>query len=157
MSDDPNTDEQKQQEQGEQQPPPPPDATPQNAPPDGGQAAPDGVQSDAEGNVTVPGPKPISRGAQVRLTGEARDAARGGVSSTMEGNVIAKQALEADGLVADGYTPDGTTRTGKPPADTVVTEEGEPIGEVPATGESRVKTEPDVLETEAEKPQQPKE
>jgi hypothetical protein len=110
--------------------------------------------SDGDGNLTVPGPRPVSRGAQVILTGEAQAAARGGLSSTLEGNTLAKQKLENEGLVADGYGPDGSTSTGKPPADPVVTEQGDPVGEVPATGDTQVNVVPDVLETEAEKPKE---
>ena len=62
--------------------------------------------------VKVEGRKAPTRGAQVRLTGEAQEAARGGFPGDIEGNVVVKQALEADGTVPDGYTPDGTTRTG---------------------------------------------
>jgi hypothetical protein len=72
--------------------------------------------------VHVEGGSP-SRGAQVILTGEAQDAARGGLAGDIEGNTLAKRALEADGTVADGTTPDGSTLTGKPPADVVVTEQ----------------------------------
>jgi hypothetical protein len=121
---------------------------------DPNETAPTQSSSDGDDNLTVPGPKPVSRGAQVRLTGEAQDAARGGLSSTMEGNVLAKQKLENDGLVADGYGPDGSTTSGKPPADPVVTEQGDPVGDVPATGDTQVNVVPDVLETEAEKPKE---
>jgi hypothetical protein len=110
--------------------------------------------SDGEGNLTVPGPRPTSRGAQVILTGEALDAARGGLSSTMEGNVLAKQKLENEGAVADGYGPDGSTTSKKPPADPVITEQGDPVGDVPATGDTRVNVVPDKLETEADKPKE---
>jgi hypothetical protein len=89
-----------------------------------------------------------SRGAQVILTGEAQDAARGGLAGDLEGNVLAKRALEADGTVADGTTPDGTTRTGKPPADVVVSEEAKPGGTEPAApGTTRVEsTNPQTVE-----------
>jgi hypothetical protein len=116
--------------------------------------APTQSSSDGDGNLTVPGPRPSSRGAQVILTGEAQDAARGGLSSTMEGNTLAKQKLENDGLVADGYGPDGSTTSKRPPADVVVTEQGDPVGDVPATGDTRVNVVPDVRETEAEKPKE---
>ena len=58
--------------------------------------------------VHVEGGSP-SRGAQVILTGEGRDAARGGLAGDIEGNTLAKRALEADGTIADGTTPDGST------------------------------------------------
>lgn len=89
--------------------------------------------------VTVEGQMAPTRGAQVRLTGDAVIAARGGFPGDIEGNTVVKQALEADGTVADGYTPDGTTRTGKPPVDGVATVQGEPGGEAPAaSGTTRV-------------------
>jgi hypothetical protein len=57
-------------------------------------------------------------------------------------NTVAKEALEADGTVADGYSVDGSTRTGKPPADVVVTTEHEPGGDEPAAeGTTRVEVE----------------
>lgn len=152
MSDDPNKDQGEHHDDAPRQPLSP--DLPASQPGEG--EAPAQSSSDADGNLTVPGPRPVSRGAQVRLTGEARDAARGGLSSDMEGNALAKAAMEADGTVADGYSPDGSTRTGKPPADPVVTQEGDPIGDVPAT-ETRVTVEPDRLETEhpeGDKPQE---
>lgn len=80
-----------------------------------------------------------ARGAQVILTGEAQDAARGGLAGDMTENTLAKRALEADGTVADGTTPDGSTLTGKPPADVVVTEQAQPGGQPPAKpGSTRV-------------------
>lgn len=89
--------------------------------------------------VKVDGPQYPSRGAQVRLTGEAQTAARGGMGGDIEENTMVKKALEADGTVADGYTPDGSTRTGKPAADDVVTTEAQAGGEVPAEeGTTRV-------------------
>ena len=105
--------------------------------------------------VQVEGPAPPSRGAQVRLTGEARDAARGGVSQTLEGNTLAKEALEADGSVADGLSPDGSTRTGKPAADPVVTEQGQPSGQEPAAaGSTRVESTDPAQEGPQEAPKQ---
>ena len=92
----------------------------------------------AEPTVTVEGGAP-SRGAQVILTGEAQTAARGGLAGDIEGNTIAKRAMEADGTVADGSTPDGSTLTGKPAADVPVTEDGKAGGTVPAApGTTRV-------------------
>jgi hypothetical protein len=92
------------------------------------------------GEVHVAGGSP-SRGAQVILTGEAQDAARGGLAGDLEGNTLAKRALEADGTVADGTTPDGSTLTGKPAADVAVTEEAKPGGETPAEpGSTRVES-----------------
>jgi hypothetical protein len=92
------------------------------------------------GEVHVEGGSP-SRGAQVILTGEAQDAARGGLAGDLEGNTLAKRALEADGTVADGTTPDGSTLTGKPAADVAVTEEAKPGGETPAEpGSTRVES-----------------
>lgn len=94
-----------------------------------------------EEKVTVAGPRASTRGAQVRLTGEAQEAARGGMADDMEGNLIAKQAMEADGTVADGLSADGTTRTGEQQADVVVTQGGETPGEIPAApGTTRVET-----------------
>jgi hypothetical protein len=95
--------------------------------------------ADASGDtVHVEGGAP-SRGAQVILTGEAQTAARGGLAGDLEGNTLAKRALEADGTVADGSTPDGSTSTGKPPADVVVTEQAQPGGSQPAEpGTTRV-------------------
>lgn len=90
--------------------------------------------------VHVEGGSP-SRGAQVILTGEAQTAARGGLAGDIEGNTLAKRALEADGTVADGTTPDGSTLTGKPAADIAVTEEAKPGGETPAEpGTTRVES-----------------
>jgi hypothetical protein len=95
-----------------------------------------------EPTVQVEGGSP-SRGAQVILTGEAQTAARGGLAGDLEGNTLAKRALEADGTVADGTTPDGSTLTGKPPADVVVTEQAEPSGAQPAEpGTTRVESTP---------------
>ena len=92
-----------------------------------------------EDTVHVEGGSP-SRGAQVILSGQAQTAARGGLAGDLEGNTLAKRALEADGTVADGSTPDGSTLTGKPPADVVVTEEAKAGGEKPAEeGSTRVK------------------
>lgn len=102
---------------------------------------PDDVEADGD-PVVVDGPQYPSRGAQVRLTGQAQTAARGGLAGDIEGNTIAKKALEADGTVADGTTPDGSTRTGKPAPDVVVTEEARPGGTTPAEeGTTRVRTE----------------
>jgi hypothetical protein len=90
--------------------------------------------------VKVEGGSP-SRGAQVILSGEAQTAARGGLAGDIEGNTLAKRALEADGTVADGTTPDGSTLTGKPAADVAVTEEAKPGGEMPAEpGTTRVES-----------------
>jgi hypothetical protein len=102
--------------------------------------------------VKVEGPRFPSRGAQVRLTGEAQMAARGGMGGDIEDNTLVKKALEADGTVADGSTPDGSTLTGKPAPDVVVTTEGKADGEVPAEeGTTRVKVEeqepPDTAKT----------
>jgi hypothetical protein len=95
-----------------------------------------------EPEVKIEGPSNPSRGAQVRLTGEAQTAARGGLGGSIEENTVAKEALEADGTVADGYSVDGSTRTGKPPADVVVTAEHEPGGDEPAAeGTTRVEVE----------------
>lgn len=92
------------------------------------------------GTVHVEGGSP-SRGAQVILSGEAQTAARGGLAGDIEGNTLAKKALEADGTVADGTTPDGSTLSGKPAADIAVTEEAEPSGETPAApGTTRVES-----------------
>jgi len=91
--------------------------------------------------VKVEGPGQPSRGAQVILTGEAQTAARGGLAADLDGNTIAKRALEADGTVADGYGVDGSTTSDKPPADVVVTEEGKASGEVPAAEGTRVQVE----------------
>lgn len=82
--------------------------------------------------VVVEGPRSATRGAQVRITGDAQEAARGGLAGDFEGNVRAKQAMEARGEVPDGLTADGTTRTGAPPPDEVVTTKGEPSGDIPA-------------------------
>lgn len=96
-----------------------------------------------EPEVKLEGERFPSRGAQVRLTGEAQMAARGGMGGDIIENTLAKKALEADGTVADGSTPDGSTLTGKPAPDVVVTTEGEPGGEVPAEeGTTRVKAQP---------------
>lgn len=82
-----------------------------------------------------------ARGAQVILSGQAQTAARGGLADSIEGNSLAKRALEADGTVADGSTPDGSTLTGKPAADIAVTEEAKPAGSVPAEpGTTRVES-----------------
>jgi hypothetical protein len=105
-----------------------------------GHAADPVPQPAAEPEVHVEGGSP-SRGAQVILTGEAQDAARGGLAGDIEGNTLAKRALEADGTVADGTTPDGSTLSGKPPADVVVTEQAQPSGEKPAEqGTTRVES-----------------
>jgi hypothetical protein len=105
----------------------PPEPAPEPKPAEGG-----------NDTVHVEGGSP-SRGAQVRLTGEAQTAARGGLGGSIEENTFAKKALEADGTVADGSTPDGSTLTGKPAADVVVTEEAKPSGEEPAAeGTTRV-------------------
>src|SRR5881409_3445515 len=97
----------------------------------------------ADDKVKLEGERVPSRGAQVRLTGEAVVAARGGLGGSIEENTLAKEALEADGTVADGYSPDGTTRTGQPPADAVVTTEAKPGGEQPAEeGTTRVEAQP---------------
>ena len=97
------------------------------------------------GEDTAP---PLTRGGADRSRRGARRcasaamrsvAARGGFPGDIAGNTVVKEALEADGTVADGYTPDGTTRTGKKPADSVVTTEAEPGGEKPAEhGTTRV-------------------
>ena len=101
-------------------------------------AAPAPKPEPAADTVHVEGGVP-SRGAQVILTGEAQTAARGGLAGDLEGNTIAKRALEADGTVADGSTPDGSTLTGKPAADVPVTESAEAGGTVPAApGTTRV-------------------
>ena len=106
----------------------------------------------ADDKVVVQGPGNPSRGAQVRLTGEAQEAARGGLAADIEGNTIAKRALEADGTIADGYSVDGSTITGKPAPDVVVTTEGEPGGEVPAEeGTTRIEVEEPILR-EPDKP-----
>ena len=92
------------------------------------------------GTVEVEGGSP-HRGAQVILTGEGQAAARGGLAGDIEGNTLAKKALEADGTIADGTTPDGSTLTGKPAADIAVTEEAKPSGETPAEpGTTRVES-----------------
>lgn len=97
----------------------------------------------ADPKVKLEGERRPSRGAQVRLTGEAQTAARGGLGGDIEENTLAKKALEADGTVADGSTPDGSTLTGKPPADAVVTTEAKPAGEVPAEeGTTRIEAQP---------------
>lgn len=91
-----------------------------------------------EDKVTVEGQRAPTRGAQVVLTGEAQEAARGGYPGDIEGNTLVKRALEADGTVPDGYGPDGSAAD-KPAADAVVTEGGEPGGSVPAAaGSTRV-------------------
>lgn len=54
---------------------------------------------------------PPARGAQVALTGDAQAAARGELAGDIEGNTLAKKAMEAEGVVADGSTPDGTPAT----------------------------------------------
>jgi hypothetical protein len=96
-----------------------------------------------EDRVKLEGERLPSRGAQVRLSGQAVTAARGGLGGSIEENTLAKEAMEADGTVADGYTVDGTTRTGKPPADVVVTEEHKPGGVEPAAeGTTRVEAPP---------------
>jgi len=88
--------------------------------------------------VVVEGQRVPTRGAQVILTGEAQEAARGGFPGDIEGNTLVKRALEADGTVPDGYGEDG----GKAAADVVVTEGGKPGGAVPAQeGSTRVKVE----------------
>jgi len=93
----------------------------------------------AEPKVKLEGERLPSRGAQVRLTGEAQMAARGGMGGDIEENTLAKKALEADGTVADGSTPDGSTLTGKPAADVVVTTEAGAGGKTPAEeGTTRV-------------------
>jgi len=92
-----------------------------------------------EPKVKVQGERVPSRGAQVILTGEAQDAARGGMGPDIADNVVVKEALEADGTIADGYSVDGSTRTGKPAPDVVV----EADGEVPAEeGSTRVEAPP---------------
>ncbi len=102
----------------------------------------------AEEKVEVSGPRTATRGAQVRITGEATEAARGGMGDDIVANTLAKKALEADGTVPDGLTPDGTTRTGKPPADSVTTEGGEPGGAVQAKeGTTRVEVKEPVAST----------
>lgn len=60
------------------------------------------------------------RGAQVILTGEAQQAARGGAGATRQENIDAMIALIAAGLVADGNTVDGTSLTGEAAYDVVV-------------------------------------
>jgi hypothetical protein len=57
------------------------------------------------------------RGAQVILTGDAQDAARGAAATTMRGNADAIRQLALAGDVATGYGPDGTTLTGAPATD----------------------------------------
>jgi hypothetical protein len=108
----------------------------------------------AENTLKVEGPRVNTRGAQVVLTGEAIEAARGGFPGDIEGNTLVKKALEADGTVADGSTPDGSTLTGKPAPDAVVTTEAIPAGETPATeGTTRVEANP--KPKSAEKPSEP--
>lgn len=60
------------------------------------------------------------RGAQVRLDGEARQLARGGVAARLAENLEAKRVLEAAGAVADGSRPDGSTATGLAAEDEVL-------------------------------------
>lgn len=105
----------------------------------------------ADPKVKVEGERLPSRGAQVRLTGEAQTAARGGMGGDIEENTLVKRALEADGTVADGTTPDGSTLTGKPAPDVVVTTEGKAGGEVPAEeGTTRIEAQdPPVVDKDA--------
>lgn len=84
------------------------------------------------GDTAVPGPRASTRGAQVRLTGDAQEAARGAFGTDTEHNTVIKRQLEQSGAVPDGLSPDGSTVTGEAPAEEVVTREGEPSGEVPA-------------------------
>lgn len=106
--------------------------------------------------VKVEGKKAPTRGAQVRLTGEAQEAARGGFPGDIEGNTLVKHALEADGSVPDGYTPDGSTRDGKPAPDVVVTEGGETPGEIPAKpGGTRVQVQEPKVPDRAPSPSPP--
>lgn len=98
----------------------------------------DNEKTAADDAVKVEGPVFPTRGAQVQVTGQALDAARGAYG-TIEDNTIVKKALEADGTVADGSTVDGSTLTGRPAPDVVVTTEAKPEGETPAEeGTTRV-------------------
>jgi len=79
--------------------------------------------------ITVSSPDKPEHGAQVRLTGEARAAARGALAGSLEDNTAAKRALEARGIVADGYSADGTTVTGeRQPDDVNADEQDTPTG-----------------------------
>jgi len=83
-----------------------------------------------EDKIVVSTPDKPEHGAQVRLTGEARAAARGALAGSLEDNTKAKRALEARGVVADGYSADGTTVTGERQPDDVQAEEQDtPTGE----------------------------
>ena len=102
----------------------------------------------ADEKVEVSGPRTATRGAQVRLTGDAQEAARGGMGGDIVDNTLAKRTMEADGAVPDGLSPDGSTVTGAPPPDEVVTTEGEPGGQVPAAeGTTRVEVKDPVATT----------
>lgn len=67
-------------------------------------------------------PEKAEHGAQVVLTGEARAAARGGHSDSLQANLDAKRRLEVKGEVADGHSADGTSVTGKRQADDLLAE-----------------------------------
>lgn len=66
------------------------------------------------------------RGAQVRLDGEQRRAARGAGAATLWGNLEAKRQLEHAGAVSDGHTPDGSSPIGVPPEEEVLVPAGGP-------------------------------
>lgn len=70
---------------------------------------------------------PTGRGAQVRLDGDARKAARGALASSVEANRDAKRALELAGVVADGTTLDGSTWAGAAAEDEVLGSAGRQI------------------------------
>ena len=75
-------------------------------------------------------PEHQEHGAQVVLTGEARAAARGGHSDSLQANLDAKRKKEIGGDVADGFSADGTSVTGKRQADDLLAEKTDnPAGE----------------------------
>ena len=76
---------------------PEPDETPGKTP----EAA---AASGAESDATPPGQAPLGQGAQVILTGDARDAARGGPHDDITTNTLARDSAIAAGHVADGTT-----------------------------------------------------
>lgn len=69
------------------------------------------------------------RGGQVILDGAAQTAARGGYSTSLEGNLARKLDLEAAGTFASGSSSDGTTSTGIAAEDPVLVNGGgaEPV------------------------------
>ena len=80
--------------------------------------------------MTEANPEKQEHGAQVVLTGEARAAARGGLSDNIQGNLDSKRKLELEGEVADGMSADGTSVTGKRQADDLLAEKTDnPAGE----------------------------